>query len=133
MSISLEIIGTIHHIADTQVISDKFSKREFVLYVEDEAYPQYSDHILLQLTQDKCDVIDAYGFRDKVKVQVNLQGREYERKDGTGKAYFNSLNAWKIEMIEKYGSIPEPPATPSPMPESTTATPQSGTTDDLPF
>lgn len=112
MSINLEIIGTIHHIAETVFVTDKFSKREFVILVQDEKNPKYDDFLQLQMTGDKCDLLDGLAFGGKVKAQVNVRGRMWEKKDGSGKAYFNTLEAWKIEVVEKAHQEPESISTP---------------------
>jgi len=110
MSINIEITGKIHHIAETVFVTDKFSKREFVLHIEDEKNSKYDDFIQLQMTMDNCDRLNGLHFGDKVKVQVNVRGREWEKKDGSGKAYFNTLEAWKIEVVEQNQPVPIPAA-----------------------
>ena len=47
----MEVSGKLTVINATQVISEKFSKRTFVVETAD----QYPQQIELQLTQDKCD------------------------------------------------------------------------------
>ena len=89
---SFEITGKLKVKNNTQVVSDRFSKRELVIATE-EQYPQF---ISLQLTQDKCALLDAYQLGDDLKVSFNLRGREWTAADGTVK-YFNSLEAWRIE------------------------------------
>lgn len=101
MSINIEVSGTIHHIAETVFVTDKFSKREFVIHIQDEKNSKYDDYLQLQMTGDNCDRLNGLLFGDKIKAQVNLRGREWEKKDGSGKAYFNTLEAWKIEVVEK--------------------------------
>lgn len=87
----MEVTGKIKMINPTQVVSDKFSKREFVVTTND-MYPQ---DILFQLTQDKCTLLDMFKVGDKVEVSFNLRGREWTNPQGEVK-YFNSLEAWKI-------------------------------------
>jgi hypothetical protein len=89
---SFEIIGKLKVKGSTQVVSDKFSKRDLVLVTEDQ-YPQF---ISLQLTQDKCALLDQYNVGDDMKVSFNLRGREWTAPDGVVK-YFNSLEAWRLE------------------------------------
>jgi translation initiation factor IF-3 len=130
MSVSIEIIGNIHYIAETVMVTDKFQKREFVLHIQDGRNSKYDDYIQLQMTMDNCDKLNSVATGDKVKVQVNVRGREWEKKDGSGKAYFNTLEAWKIEVVE--AAMPE--ATPEmPTPELESATQPEVTDKELPF
>jgi hypothetical protein len=108
----MEVQGTIKLIKETQTVSDKFRKREFVITTED-TYPQ---HILIELTQDKTELVNNYKVGDKVKASINIRGREYD--GGQGVRYFNTIQAWRIEPIESTPSVP---------------TPSTTTNDDMPF
>lgn len=90
---SFEVTGKLHKKFDTQRISDRFTKREFVLEIEDGAYSQ---HIKFQLTQDRCDLIDAYKEGDTIKTSFNLRGKPFQNRQGET-VYFTNLEAWRIE------------------------------------
>ena len=90
------ITGVLHSKGATQVVSDKFSKRDLVIKTTD-TYPQF---ISLQLTQDKCQLLDAVNVGDSVTANYNLRGREWTAPDGTVK-YFNTIECWKIEVQGK--------------------------------
>lgn len=90
-----KISGIIKVKNDTVQVSEKFSKREFVLTDNSSMYPQ---DILFQLTQDKCSLIDAFNPQDQVEVSFNLRGREWTSPQGEVK-YFNTLEAWRIERV----------------------------------
>jgi len=89
-----DVQGTIKVIGETQVVSEKFSKREFVL-TTGEQYPQ---HLPMQLTQAKCDLLDGFKIGDEIKVYYNLRGREWTNKEGKVQ-YFGTTEVWKIEKI----------------------------------
>lgn len=126
---AFEVTGVIHEKFDTKNISDRFKKRDFVLEVEDGAYKQY---IKFQLTQDRCDLIEAYQKGGTIKVSFNLKGRPYQKGNDT--IYFTNLEAWRIENVgntnqnlppvddgfPSIGDIPPPPS-------------MGGSNDDLPF
>lgn len=101
-----DLTGTLFEIQDEQQVSDKFRKREFIVEVPDGNYTQF---IKLQLTQDKCDLLDAFKTGDAVKVAFNLQGKPFT-KNGTT-MYFTNLGAWKIEAA---GANPGPKPEPEP-------------------
>ena len=87
--------GEIKVINDTQQISDSFKKREFVVT---DASGEYSQTILFQMVQDRCKVLDDFKKGDSVEVTFFLNGREWTNpKDGVVR-YFNSLDAWKVEL-----------------------------------
>lgn len=80
---------------DTIQVSESFAKREFVLTVVDGAF---SNDILIQLTKDKCSLLDAFNIGDNLEVEININGKCWINPQGEEK-YFNSLNAWKISKI----------------------------------
>ena len=93
----MDITGTIKVKGETQKVSEKFSKRDFVITDNSTQYPQF---IQFQLTQDRCNLLDKYNVGDGVKVHFNLRGREWTNPQGEVK-YFNSLEAWRLEGIAK--------------------------------
>jgi hypothetical protein len=88
--------GAIKVIKPTQQVSEKFSKREFV--VTDMSEAQYPQDIMLEFTQDKVSLLDNFGIGQEVEVSFNLRGREWTSPQGDVK-YFNTLNAFKLEAI----------------------------------
>ena len=88
----MDVTGKLVVKGDTTKVSDKFTKRTFVLLVEDEKFPQ---NIELQLTQDKCGLIDNIGIGDTVKAEFWLRGRAWVSPKGETK-YFNTLEAYKL-------------------------------------
>ena len=85
---NFKLSGVLHVKGERQVISDKFTKREFVLRVKDGNYEQFPS---FQLTQDRCDLLDGWNEGQSVTAHFNIRGREWQGK------YFTSLEAWKIE------------------------------------
>lgn len=108
---ALEARGKLFKIFETKQITERFSKREFVLEVEDGKYPQT---ILFQLTGDRCANLDEYREGDEVRVEFNLRGREWTSPKGEVK-YFNSLDVWRMDRASAsagYGDEPPPPNEP---------------------
>lgn len=100
----MELSGRIKTIGETKCFGDNgFRKREFVV-TTDEQYPQ---HILLELTQDKCDILNNYYEGESIKASLNLRGREWVNPQGETK-YFNTIQVWRIE---KTGDAAQQPAT----------------------
>ena len=87
--------GKVKVVGSTLQISEKFSKREFVVVDDTNMYPQ---DIQFQLTQDKCNLIDSLAIGDEVEVSFNLNGREWVNPKGESK-FFNTLDVWKISKV----------------------------------
>ena len=86
-----EVIGKIKFIGVEQNVSATFKKRELVVTTEE----QYPQHILVEFTQDKCDLLNNYQVGQNVKVGINLRGREWVNPQGETR-YFNSIQGWSI-------------------------------------
>ena len=72
---------------DSVKVSEKLTKREFVI----ETQEQYPQQVKFELVNDKCGLLDAYQIGNTLKVSFNLRGRKWNN------LYFVNLNAWKIE------------------------------------
>ena len=129
------LFRSIKVIQDTQRISDKFQKREFVVTDTTSMYPQ---DILFQATQDKCNLLDQFQANDNVEVSFNLRGREWTSPQGEVK-YFNTIEAWRIEKQGQSQPMGMPASGPSAMNMGSEPLPGVGAAtateedDDLPF
>ena len=92
-----QIKGKLSKIGSTQQVSDKFSKREFVVVVTEQAKDgkEYSTPVKLQTTNAKTSVLDNFKAGQEVTVNFNLRG--YEAKSGE---VYTNLDAWKIEAAQ---------------------------------
>ena len=111
---AFDIKGKLHVISDTKQVSEKFSKREFVLEVEDGKYPQL---LQFQLTGDRCGAIDGFQVGDQLLVTFNLRGREWKSPSGDVK-FFNSLDVWKVDNLSIEAGTSRPAATGGDGPDS---------------
>lgn len=89
----MQIKGKLKVINEVNQVTDSFRKREFVITDDSTQYPQ---NIIVQLSQDKCTLIDGYSVGSEVTVSINLRGREWTSPTGEVR-YFNTIEAWKIE------------------------------------
>jgi len=95
---SLEITGKLIVKYDTQQVNDRFKKREFVIEIAEEINGNvYTNYAKMQLTQNKCDIIDRHNEGDTIKISFNIKGNKFE-KDGRYN-FITNLDAWKIESI----------------------------------
>lgn len=124
--ITMELTGTIKKIEEAKTFGSGFRKRELVL-TTDEQYPQF---LLVEFTQDKCDLLNNYKEGEQVKIGINLRGREWVSPAGETK-YFNSIQGWRIEKMNNQ-VVPSGIA-PDQEFETTTDFNLSEDEDDLPF
>src|SRR5262245_42219186 len=89
----IEATGKLHVIFDTKQVSERFTKREFVVEMADN--PKYPQTVLFQLTGDRCSQLDGLNVGDHVAIEFSLRGREWRSPSGEVK-YFNSLDVWKV-------------------------------------
>lgn len=98
----MEITGRVKAVGPTTQVSQSFRKRELVVTTEE----QYPQHILVEFSQDRCDLLDNYQIGSNVRVSINLRGREWVNPQGETK-YFNSIQGWRIENLQQ--QAPPPP------------------------
>ncbi|MGA9637648.1 DUF3127 domain-containing protein [Flavobacterium sp.] len=123
----MEVTGKVRVINPEQQVSAAFKKRELVV-TTDEQYPQ---HILIEFTQDKCELLNNYAIGEPVKVSINLRGREWVNPQGETR-FFNSIQGWRIEKLasEAPSAAPAMPAAPAFQPATNLNEDEA---DDLPF
>ena len=88
MSESMKITGSLHLLGDTQTFNSGFTKREFVVKVDDGKFDQF---IKLELVKDRIKELDEAKVGDEITVHFNIRGREHDGR------FFNNLVAWRIE------------------------------------
>lgn len=93
----MQVKGTLKTVFEIVDVTASFKKREFVV----STIEQYPQHIILQLTQNNVDVIDAYKIGQEIVCDINLRGREWVNPQGETK-YFNSIVCWKIQPSEPH-------------------------------
>ena len=92
----MEIQGRVKQIFPSQTMGQNgFEKRDLVIVTE-ENYPQT---IIIQFTQQRCDLLESLQVGQNVKVYINIKGREWTNPQGEIK-YFNTIEGWKIEVIQ---------------------------------
>lgn len=102
----MQVSGRLHVIYPAKQVTERFTKREFVLELADNSkYPQY---VLFQLTGERCEALDSFEVGDQVQLDFSLRGREWTGRGGEVK-YFNSLDVWTIEASGGSGSAKSRP------------------------
>lgn len=123
----MEITGKIKKIDETKTVGTSGFKIREMVVTTDEQYPQM---ILIQFVQDKCDLLNSYKVGQDVKVAINLRGREWINPQGEA-VYFNTIQGWRVEMLEAAPTGGVPPMTADKF--ETTTNVDDSEPDDLPF
>lgn len=115
----MEIQGRIKQIFPSQMIGENgFEKRDLVIVTEE----QYPQTIIIQFTQQRCDLLDSLQVGQNVKVYINIRGREWTNPQGETK-YFNTIEGWKIEVIQTTNVAYQQPVQQAPQQPVTQAAP----------
>ncbi|MBP8823448.1 MAG: DUF3127 domain-containing protein [Flavobacteriales bacterium] len=131
---TVTINGTVKLVGPTLKVSEKFTKRELVVTEQGGQFPQ---HIPVEFTQDRTDLLDPIAPGDQVTVTAFVNGREWTGRDGVTK-HFLSLRG---DRVEKAGATAPAPMRPSSAPRAGSGVPApsiadmppAGDEDDLPF
>ena len=94
---TFELEGVLHHFTGTQKITDKFSKKEFILKVPqsnniDTAY----DFLRFQLINDRIPFLDNRVVGDSLIIKFKITGKPFEKNGVT--TYFNNLDCIDIKI-----------------------------------
>ncbi|MGE4615893.1 MAG: DUF3127 domain-containing protein [Gammaproteobacteria bacterium] len=110
----IQASGRLHAIFETKQITERFQKREFVLELADN--PNYPQFVLFELTGDRCGDIEGFKVDEKVLVEFNLRGREWNSPNGDVK-YFNGLDVRTIARIgaPRFAEEESPPSGDAPL------------------
>ena len=103
----IELTADVVRVTDPFVFASGSQKTELHLTwmeqgKEGETYEQV---VALECWGQKIEAAKALNQGDTVRVECYLRGKEYDRKDGSGKAVFNSLTVSRIEVIEKAAKV----------------------------
>ena len=125
----MEVQGSIKVIGEVQEISATFKKRELVVST-DEQYPQT---LSIEFIQDKTDLLNKFEIGQNIKVGINLRGREWENPQSKEIKYFNSIQGWRIELLENSDSDNDLPPLDNLSPFEPASETNDEDLDDLPF
>jgi hypothetical protein len=88
---AFELEGNLKVVMETQKFGSGFVKREFVVTIGDDRYPQ---DIKLEFVKDKVSLLDRYQAGQRVKVGFDIRGGEHNGR------YYVNLQAWRIHPAD---------------------------------
>jgi hypothetical protein len=125
----IEATGKVYRIDATQQVTDRFSKREFIVELADN--PKYPQHVMFQCTGDRCTQLDDLAVGDEVRIEFSLRGRLYNSKKTGEEGCFNSLDCWKVERVGEQRTTQR--SARGTLKDETTAGGSAGSDDEIPF
>lgn len=106
-----EATGRIHRVSQTKQVSERFSKREFV--IETNNNPKYPQYVQFEATGDRTSALDGVSVGDEVRISFSVRGREWKSPAGEVK-YFTTLDVYKVDVTKRAsGGAPSATATTS--------------------
>lgn len=118
----MEITGILKHKGAVKTVGENndYNVQSIFLDISNNGYENFAE---FQLSgADKVALAMDVQVGDKLKIDFNIKGRSYEKKDGTGKGFFQSLNAFRLTKVKE-----EVVGLPAPIPAGLDSD------DDLPF
>lgn len=103
----MKFIGKLAEIKTTDVISDKFKKRVFLV---NDCAPNYQQEIPFELTNLRIPLIDPFKPGDMVSVTFGISSRKGIDRKGK-ELFFVTLHAYKIELYGLVNATPSSGAT----------------------
>jgi hypothetical protein len=90
----MEITAVIKRIEATRTVGELNFKFRDLIVTTEEQYPQTLN---IQFVQGKCEELDRFAPGQKVKIDINLRGKE-TTKDGKV-SVFNTIQGWRIQGV----------------------------------
>ncbi len=99
----MEITGKFIKKSDVKTFESGFQVQEFYLDCK-KFNPNTGEPIenllKFQMSGSKIETLNSLKKGDNVKVLFSIQGRLFDKKDGSGKAHVQNLDAWKFEVVQ---------------------------------
>ena len=121
---SFSITGAVVIVGRPEKISEKFSKAELWLAVEDGRYTQT---VCIEAHNDRADLLHGLREGEVVTAHFDIRGRQWQEK------VFNTLALWKVEQqAAPASSTPAAPRT-APKPADADVPWEDAASGELPF
>jgi translation initiation factor IF-3 len=91
----MDITGVVKRVEATKTVGANDFKMRNVIVTTEAQYPQTLN---IQFVQGNVSLLDNLAEGTKVKIAVELRGREVTKEDGS-LAVFNTIQGWKVEKL----------------------------------
>lgn len=99
------LTGKVDFIGQPEQITDNFSKRDLVLFIPNDKNPNYPNHVLLQASNAKMELLNTVQQGQDVEVGFFINGRRIQTKDGRSMV----INNLSINSLTVSGQTQQPP------------------------
>lgn len=90
----MQLTGTVTRVRDFQQVTEKFSKQELIIEVQD---GDYKNIFCIEFINDKVKLLEGVTVGQELTVDTNVRCNHNENSD----RYFTSVRAWKIDTCEQ--------------------------------
>lgn len=94
-----QVKGILHKIYEEKQLTEKFKKREFVVYIPEQGYRE--KYVKFSLIQKDCSNIDDFQEGDTVLVSYSFDGRDWKNPKTDEVEYFNDIRANRITLEDE--------------------------------
>lgn len=91
----MEITAVVKRVESTKEVGTNGFKMRNVVVTTEAQYPQT---LSVQFVQGNVSLLDNLAEGTKVKIAIELRGREVTKEDGS-LVVFNTIQGWKIEKL----------------------------------
>ena len=112
----MDIIGNIYNRGAAEQKTETFRVQEFILdasYFDNYNQTQRENFLKMQVKNANIDKLAAIPDGSRVKVFFTVEGRFYDKEDGT-KGHAQNLSVFNFEVIKLAENKPATPAAPAP-------------------
>lgn len=135
---NVEITGTVQLIGDVEQVTDKFSKRDIIVQIDEAS--QYPQLCKVQFSNVNVDKLNGIDVGDEVRITADIRSSKlfFNQKLGRDDCFTN-LNGWKVELVRRSRNATQSNANPSGTPraaappQSAAGKQQAAEFDDVPF
>ena len=95
---NITLVGTISQISAIERVGPNKTEKCIIILETEGAYPQA---LKLDFMKDSVQKLNGFKTGDRVQVQVNLRGHEYNGK------FYTNLTGWRIERANLPANAPQ--------------------------
>ena len=93
------LTGTVESIGDVQQITDRFKKRDLVLFIPNESKPEYPNRVAFQATNNRIDSLNSVAPGQQVEIKFFINGKKVNTR--RGEMVINNLDISEIKTLSQ--------------------------------